>query len=389
MRYLLPSFRPDELLGGWWIRAVRRVGLPVRTVARLVAGRKWAPGFLQVARVTELATELGVQPDDLLWRHTVFPYATGFFEASVFEKALQAAKASGTAATGMGAVTQGVSDLVRYRRFCAACAREDRDRWGESYWHREHQLPGVLMCIKHGTALRGTTLRSVGQNLWLDVLPHEVRGHQLLRRPLSAFDKELAARSVELLNRQPNAPVVWNALWYRRRLLELGLLPEGRHVNVARLQDWFRASGLASPGHYGFSSEAWDLSWLAFFFRPGASHRHIPLKHLLLQTALELQSPVAQPLVKHVPSGPSARGTAMRDKEYSDAIRKLVTAYVRKGERVRVCDALTQVGCWTTFRHARNAFPRTAQAVAELKASPAACRPNWGKSKGRDAESGA
>lgn len=379
MRYLLPDFRPGELLGGWWVRAVRRVGLPVPTVARLAAGRDWIPGFLQVARCSELASEVGVRVDDLLWQHTVFPYATAFFKQPVFDKAMTAAKSSGSAATGMGAVTQSVSEQVRYRRFCVMCAREEQARWGESYWHREHHLPGVVMCLKHGTALRGTSLATAGHNVWADSLPHELRGRQLLRRPLSAFDRELAARSVAVLHRAPYERLDRDASWYRGRLLELGLLSEGRQVSVDKLKAWFRTSGVASPGHYGLTAKSWELSWLAFLLRPGAGQPHIPLKHLLLETALALQEPVAEPVVDHVPSGPGASDKAPLDKEYAAAVQKVVAAYVRRGERVRVSDVLTQVGCFSSFRHAPAAFPRTAKAVAALKASPAAYRPNWGK----------
>lgn len=41
----------------------------------------------------------------------------------------------------------------RHLRYCAACAREERARAGEAYWHRAHQLPGVLVCPDHGTPL--------------------------------------------------------------------------------------------------------------------------------------------------------------------------------------------------------------------------------------------
>jgi hypothetical protein len=157
------------------------------------------------------------------------------------------------------------------------------------------------------------------------------------------------------------------------------MLSEGRQVNVDKLKVWFRTSGVASPAHYGFSMKSWELSWLAFLLRPGSNQPHIPLKHLLLETALALQAPVTEPLVEHVPKGPSGRDTARRDKEYAAAVQKVVAAYVRRGERLRVSDVLTQVGCFGSFRHAPAAFPRTAKAVAALKASTAACRPNWGK----------
>ena len=39
-------------------------------------------------------------------------------------------------------------------RYCPDCAREDMERYGETYWHRMPQLPGVEYCLKHGTPIR-------------------------------------------------------------------------------------------------------------------------------------------------------------------------------------------------------------------------------------------
>ena len=38
-------------------------------------------------------------------------------------------------------------------KYCACCAKEDRLRYGTSYWHIEHNLPFVTHCIQHGTPL--------------------------------------------------------------------------------------------------------------------------------------------------------------------------------------------------------------------------------------------
>lgn len=37
----------------------------------------------------------------------------------------------------------------RYLRYCPICAKEDRERLGETYWHREHQIIHVDICPKH------------------------------------------------------------------------------------------------------------------------------------------------------------------------------------------------------------------------------------------------
>jgi len=34
-------------------------------------------------------------------------------------------------------------------RYCPSCVQSDRERYGETYWHRLHQLPGVHVCPEH------------------------------------------------------------------------------------------------------------------------------------------------------------------------------------------------------------------------------------------------
>ena len=40
-----------------------------------------------------------------------------------------------------------------YLRYCPICAYEEKMKYGEMYWHRQHQLKGNLYCIKHGARL--------------------------------------------------------------------------------------------------------------------------------------------------------------------------------------------------------------------------------------------
>lgn len=41
----------------------------------------------------------------------------------------------------------------RFLRYCPECAREDLLLYGEMYWHRLPQLPGVLICPRHHTPI--------------------------------------------------------------------------------------------------------------------------------------------------------------------------------------------------------------------------------------------
>lgn len=48
-----------------------------------------------------------------------------------------------------------ISDKERNRvlKFCPKCCAEEEKKYGEAYWHRQHQIPGMLACLKHKVPL--------------------------------------------------------------------------------------------------------------------------------------------------------------------------------------------------------------------------------------------
>ncbi len=45
-------------------------------------------------------------------------------------------------------------------RYCPLCVKEDKTNFGESYWHRLHQVPGVEICPTHKIFLENSTIRA-------------------------------------------------------------------------------------------------------------------------------------------------------------------------------------------------------------------------------------
>lgn len=45
--------------------------------------------------------------------------------------------------------------LSHNNKWCTDCAQSDRDRYGFSYWRRDHQVPGQLFCETHHCVLQG------------------------------------------------------------------------------------------------------------------------------------------------------------------------------------------------------------------------------------------
>jgi len=140
--------------------------------------------------------------------------------------------------------------------------------------------------------------------------------------------------------------------------------------------------------------------------RPRISIPFVPLKHLVFETALALEMERADGRSRalslprsmatsglavlsdppdagghceldHVSTGPTNRTNAVlaeRDKQYAAAVASVIQGYRMRGTRVRVCDALTEAGCWEEYRHDRKQFPRLSAVVLELRGSVVSAR---------------
>ena len=52
-----------------------------------------------------------------------------------------------------GVMASGIKEKT-YFYYCQKCVNDEIKVLGETYWHLSHQLPGVLVCIKHKILLR-------------------------------------------------------------------------------------------------------------------------------------------------------------------------------------------------------------------------------------------
>lgn len=46
----------------------------------------------------------------------------------------------------------------RYIRYCPHCTKEDREKYGETFWHRVHQVPRIKVCPKHRCFLENSDI---------------------------------------------------------------------------------------------------------------------------------------------------------------------------------------------------------------------------------------
>jgi hypothetical protein len=91
--------------------------------------------------------------DRLIDRHTLFPYQLRFAPAGVAAAVRGYMAGSGGKRPARLGVMSAAFPARERLMVCPACAREDAAESGIATWRRVHQLPGVLVCPKHGGPL--------------------------------------------------------------------------------------------------------------------------------------------------------------------------------------------------------------------------------------------
>lgn len=183
-----PDPYPGELLYSVWARFSDRTRYPNRgDVLRELFGSKsdhalvdWSCslGYL----IGQLSEGHCYSVDTLINGHTLFPLYAPFLPPERRDRLRQQMIAgNGTALSSrLGMLTSHIPPR-KWLRFCPACVESDRKLFGETYWHRLHQAPGVEVCLRHTIFLEDSTAaRQSGKRAFI---PAECAVHQAQPRP--------------------------------------------------------------------------------------------------------------------------------------------------------------------------------------------------------------
>jgi hypothetical protein len=179
--------------------------------------------------------------------------------------------------------------MPEYFRYCPKCAQEDRITVGETYWHREHQFPGVMVCHKHRIELSTSEVpirkrKTRHEYICAEKIVPQIEENSYGNRvddPLLIF----IASEVSWLLSNPQEPLGPQNLYdkYRRLLEKNNLIKGANSINFSELLDRFQTSYCTvtleriSPCLTRFSGENWIIRLL----RNRSQIIH-PLKHILM-----------------------------------------------------------------------------------------------------------
>ena len=162
MTAYFPEIYPDETVYSWFCRYWVHTGYPcyVNVLEELLENRASRVdmeflGKLNSNAKSFLEEQYGLEY--LIKEHTLFPQYARFSQGATAKKAVRALIASNN-----------IYDILHFPAgrgqernvmYCPACVKEDRQKYGEAYWHREWFLRGIDICSVHGCRLEKSGIK--------------------------------------------------------------------------------------------------------------------------------------------------------------------------------------------------------------------------------------
>ena len=166
MMVFFPDFYEDELLYSLLARYHVHSGNPTfrATATDLYRRPTVHPDMEFVNAYTEEAMNWicrGQSFEKVIEKHTMYPAYARFLPHERRQKAFQhLIQCEGIWSNDMAIPNAG----KRFLRFCPCCAAEDREAYGETYWHRSHQIQRIQVCPKHECYLESSAIMISGKS---------------------------------------------------------------------------------------------------------------------------------------------------------------------------------------------------------------------------------
>ncbi|WP_066070811.1 TnsD family Tn7-like transposition protein [Neobacillus soli] len=298
MMHWFPTPYPDELLYSVLARYHVWSGntSPKMTVEELFGKRTVRSVWDLPANLNVLLSQLGSYWSDnqLINHHTMYPYYSAFLlpkQAKQVKKSMLNTDGS-TIHTRIGVAASNVKVKTNLW-VCSDCIKDDMDTYGETYWRRVHQAPGVFICPKHETVLEETNVSVKAQNQhefvvatpFVERTKVDLKG---LNRDEFELLKKVSKATKSLLN---NTHLQKTDNTVRNKYLEL--LKQNGYASV---NGFLKRERLYQSFGSKFSERSLELlqspvffeetDWLTMIFQKHRKSFH-PLRHLLVMMFLE------------------------------------------------------------------------------------------------------
>lgn len=273
---------------------------PKATIEELFGSRSVTAVVDLPANIDSLISNLPIgnnqTSEKLIMENTLYPFYSAFLPPERAKTILQSMKGNsgGSIHNRIGVMASTIEEN-RYIKVCRECAIESLKTYGELYWGRSHQIPGVIICPKHKTLLYDSkvfihpynkhefipaTTDNCTFNEEYIISPNieTVIGSEFLPKYIHVVDNV-----DKLLNhRYPNKPSEWFFSQYKEGLKLMGLANTNGSVRQKELREQFiEYYGESLLEIVQSSINNSDSSWLSMMVRKPHKTVH-PIRHLLL-----------------------------------------------------------------------------------------------------------
>jgi len=289
-----PAFYPDELVFSACSRYHERMNYRSSyCTARDLFGVSTARTSVDLpSRLHDLSKVLpfghSYTADRLLTQHTLFPVYAAFESpkrASEMRKAMAGRRP-------VHAISGSLTLKLRcqFLRYCIECVVVDRATWGETYWHRIHNIPGVVVCPTHNAFLIDSPL-PIGRGSCREgfVTAEKVISAKA-RPPKKIYHKEYSVLALEhrwLLKQGPlscDRASKFNRIV--RLLYDRGFATFWGKIRRRKLEDALRAF-YSSDLLRTLQSEVYRSTWVPAITQPRHKSGQPPYRHILILHLLD------------------------------------------------------------------------------------------------------
>lgn len=177
MKMYFPEIYPDELVYSWFGRfAVHSGYINSQLLQFLYCKRSDTPIKEFIGNLNAEARECidNIYPlRELVLKHTMYPQYARFIPLEKRKEALYKLCYENCDMHRLFAVLPRC-EKEQYLKYCPACAREDRKKYAETYWHRKHQIRNIGICPKHKCKLLDSSVPAKSMSLYSFITAEEV-----------------------------------------------------------------------------------------------------------------------------------------------------------------------------------------------------------------------
>lgn len=369
----LPRPYPDELVGSMLHRAERILGIGREPLLWRLTQRKLSSHSFLITPYAGIAHAVGMSFETFLSYHTVFPYLTAFQEEGERLRLISELEHSHTVLRATASLARRAVMGETCLRFCPVCVARELMRYGESYWHRMHQLSGVSLCSDHKVDLFSAPA-AISRSPRI-APPHEMANSSAASSGLSpTICNAIATASTAALWRVYDANSL--AVTYQQRARELGYVYLGGKIHGALLaHDLLNFYGADFLRRYGCMEDSGPrLGWPGKMLQPSA-HNSTTFKHILLKVFLDSNpTPSTSRVDFEGRRRPKTRDWLRIEREAIDCLTTEVSRHRQAGTRVNLEDLYDMARIRSIVKTQKHNIPALMAWIEQFKKSPESSR---------------